>query len=723
MILPLFRKGAQPATPEERRATIEGWFYARFVTAQLMESILKDKARLLRLEVFDRGGQGSETLVFDSDPPGREPPNLQPPRFSTTDILPVGQRLWRLRYSSKPAFKAAVSRSTEMLVAAAGGVISLLLFGITLSLSVTRARVVAMAEDMTVALRDANAGLHKEIRNRQRTQQELEHERFLLRALMDNLPDRIYFKDAQGRFLRNSRAQLKRLGIAAPHEAIGRTDFDFLAEEAARRTSQDEQQVLRTGEPITKEERTTSVDGGMTWELITQMPLRDETGQIIGTFGISRDITDLKSAEEAMRERVQELDCLYAIARLIEKEDSLERILQGSAEVLPKGCLYPEIACARISLEGRHYQTTNFRASDWRLSAPFKVNGQPLGMIVLCYLEERPARNEGPFLTEEKNLINAIAERLGRVIEQKQAEEALSRSETKFRTLYDSTRDAVMLLDEKGFFDCNQATLAVFGCATREEFCSKHPADLSPPVQPDGTDSWTLAGQRIATALEKGSHDFEWVHKRVDTGESFPAGVLLSAMELDGKPVLQAVVRDITERKRMENKLLQARDEAEEANRTKSRFLANMSHELRTPLNSVIGFASTLLKNKPGNLNASDLNLLDRIHANGKHLLVLINEILDVSKIEACRVELQISPVDLGQLVRDPGEVLGRGEHLRLGRLRVEQRAPRDAGVPRERTGVECRAEHANRHRSVPGKLVDAERSGGSRQPGIPVCR
>ena len=116
----------------------------------------------------------------------------------------------------------------------------------------------------------------------------------------------------------------------------------------------------------------------------------------------------------------------------------------------------------------------------------------------------------------------------GDITERRQSEEALRRSETKFRTLYDSTGDAVMLLDEKGFFDCNPATLAMFGCATREEFCSKHPADVSPPIQPDGTDSLTLANQQIATAMEKGSHHFEWMHKRADTGEPFPADVLLS---------------------------------------------------------------------------------------------------------------------------------------------------------------------------------------------------
>jgi diguanylate cyclase (GGDEF)-like protein/PAS domain S-box-containing protein len=141
------------------------------------------------------------------------------------------------------------------------------------------------------------------------------------------------------------------------------------------------------------------------------------------------------------------------------------------------------------------------------------------------------------------------------ITKRKWAEEALQRSEVKFRTLYDSTSDAVMLLDKKGFFDCNKATLAIFGCATREEFCKKHPGDLSPQQQPCGTDSMVLANQMIATAMKEGNIHFGWMHKRNDTGETFPADVLLTAMELDGKPVVQAVVRDITELKRSEEKM------------------------------------------------------------------------------------------------------------------------------------------------------------------------
>ncbi len=112
-----------------------------------------------------------------------------------------------------------------------------------------------------------------------------------------------------------------------------------------------------------------------------------------------------------------------------------------------------------------------------------------------------------------------------------------------------------------------------------------------------------------------------------------------------------AVFNDITERRRSEEALRAARDSAETANRTKSEFLARMSHELRTPLNSVIGFANILLKNKVGNLRPQDVVYLERIGENGRHLLTLINDVLDLSKIEAGRVELEITSFSLAELI------------------------------------------------------------------------
>jgi diguanylate cyclase (GGDEF)-like protein/PAS domain S-box-containing protein len=143
------------------------------------------------------------------------------------------------------------------------------------------------------------------------------------------------------------------------------------------------------------------------------------------------------------------------------------------------------------------------------------------------------------------------------ITEQAKANEALARSEMKLRILYASTRDAVMLLDEKGFFDCNKATLDIFDCPSYETFYALHPSDLSPETQACGTNSLVLANQYIQTAMKRGSHHFEWLHKRATTGQVFPADVLLSAMELDGKRVVQAVVRDITERKRTEETIRQ----------------------------------------------------------------------------------------------------------------------------------------------------------------------
>lgn len=190
------------------------------------------------------------------------------------------------------------------------------------------------------------------------------------------------------------------------------------------------------------------------------------------------------------------------------------------------------------------------------------------------------------------------------------SQEALRQSEKKYRQLYDSTSDAVMLLDEQGFFDCNPATLAMFGCASKEEFCARHPGDLSPPCQSCGTDSMTLARRRIATAFHEGNLRFEWQHQRVDTGKVFAAEVLLSAMLLDGKPTLQATVRDISVRKAAEaalknlNETLEQRVQKElselrekdhlltEQSRLASmgEMIGNIAHQWRQPLN-VLGLA------------------------------------------------------------------------------------------------------------------------------------
>lgn len=134
---------------------------------------------------------------------------------------------------------------------------------------------------------------------RKRAEEALAHERDLLHTLMDNLPDRIYFKDLESRFTRISKAVAGQFKIGHPREAMGKTDRDFFSAEHAEIAVRDEEQVMRSGEPILgKIEREVLPDGGVTWALTSKLPLRNRQGRIIGNFGISRDITEIKRIEE-----------------------------------------------------------------------------------------------------------------------------------------------------------------------------------------------------------------------------------------------------------------------------------------------------------------------------------------------------------------------------------------------------------------------------------------
>lgn len=126
--------------------------------------------------------------------------------------------------------------------------------------------------------------------------------REFLNCLLESIPDRIYFKDKQGRFLEVSRAEAEYLHASRPIDVVGKTDFDYFTAELAQAAFDDEQRIMLTGTPIMgKVEKKLLLDGRTGWALVSKIPLRDITGKIIGTCGISKDITELKTAEEALQ--------------------------------------------------------------------------------------------------------------------------------------------------------------------------------------------------------------------------------------------------------------------------------------------------------------------------------------------------------------------------------------------------------------------------------------
>ena len=176
----------------------------------------------------------------------------------------------------------------------------------------------------------------------------------LLRVLMDTSADRIYFKDLQSRFVRNNATHARALGAASPEECVGKSDFDFFTRDHAERAFHDEQEIIRTGKPmISKVERLTLRDGRKGWASSTKMPWRDANGVIIGTFGVTRDITSAQEAELRLQE---ERNLLRTIidnlpSRLYVKDTHSRYVLNNKAHLAMLGAQSQEEALGRTTAD------------------------------------------------------------------------------------------------------------------------------------------------------------------------------------------------------------------------------------------------------------------------------------------------------------------------------------------------------------------------------------
>jgi PAS domain S-box-containing protein len=177
-------------------------------------------------------------------------------------------------------------------------------------------------------------------------------------------------------------------------------------------------------------------DGTYRWMHDELRLLHDGQGNPMEIVGFWIDITSRRQADESLKkrtneldERIKELNCLYGISHLVEEDGiSLEEILQATADLLPLAWQYPEITCARITAKGQQFKTKNFRKTTWNQSGDIFVHGDRVGVVEVYYLEEKPEIDEGPFMKEERKLLDAVGQRVGRIIERRQAEESLSKA-------------------------------------------------------------------------------------------------------------------------------------------------------------------------------------------------------------------------------------------------------------------------------------------------------
>ncbi len=233
---------------------------------------------------------------------------------------------------------------------------------------------------------------------------------------------------------------------------------------------------------------------------------------------------------------------------------------------------------------------------------------------------------------------------------------ALKTSEARFRATFETAGDAILIIRHAVIIDCNRRAAELLGAGTRAGLLGQAVNLFAPDTQPDGESSTRIAALHVVDIKPGGMKTFEWPCRRLD-GSRFDAEITISLFRHNGADLLQAVLRDVSERRRMIAALEVAKEEAERANRSKSVFLANMSHEIRTPLNAVLGFTQLLMADRK--LPDETQSRLRVIHSAGNRLLGLINDVLDLAKIESGSLQVLTAPFDLLQEMRDVDALYG----------------------------------------------------------------
>ncbi len=257
-------------------------------------------------------------------------------------------------------------------------------------------------------------------------------------------------------------------------------------------------------------------------------------------------------------------------------------------------------------------------------------------------------------------------------------------TQARFAALFEHASTSYLFFDpHRGVTHCNPATLRLFGTSDPQSLLGRilwFPG-LSPELQADGRASRDRALEDLREHKTHGQRvrSFEWRFRRFD-GRVFDAEVNVIALEWAGTPEFCAVVQDITVRKQAQEEMLRAREAAVAASQTKSSFLANMSHELRTPMNAIIGMTHLVLED---GLPDKQRDYIEKAHSSARNLLQILNDILDVSKIEAGHMALERIDFELDSVVSEMADVLG----LRADEKGLELLFSAGPDVPRRLVG------------------------------------
>lgn len=282
-------------------------------------------------------------------------------------------------------------------------------------------------------------------------QNRAERERSLLATIVESSEDAIIGRKLDGTIISWNAGAERIFGYRAK-EAIGRF-YSFLVPADRMNELAEIRKKIKRGELVEHYESVRLAKGGKLVDIsLTVSPIKDARGKLLGFSSVGRNIEARKRGEaernrlvHQLGERVKELTTMYAVAHLLQMEEKSTRtLLEEITALLPPTWQYPEIAAARVQLGGMEFKTSNFHSSRWSQQAAFTTTDGRKGTVEVVYLAKRPPAVEGPFLTEERNLIDAVAENLKLYLDRKHLEsEILEISEREQRRIGQDLHDGL----------------------------------------------------------------------------------------------------------------------------------------------------------------------------------------------------------------------------------------------------------------------------------------
>jgi len=428
--------------------------------------------------------------------------------------------------------------------------------------------------------------LEAEVKDLKKTEKACRKSEQMVHTVLCATTETMLLIDSKGNIININETASQRLNKSV-EELIGMNVYDILPLDVGKERKARADKVIRLGKQIRfKDDR----DGIMFENSI--YPVFDERGKVVQLAIYGRDITDeMRVRDEMLKqthdlgERVKELNCLYRISNLVEQRGvTLEVILKETANIIPPSWQYQEITCARIIMDGQIFQTENFIKTIWKQASNIIVDGKKTGTLEIYYLEEKPEIYEGPFLKEERSLLNAIAMQLGSIVGRLRSERALQESESRYKILAEQVADGVTLVQGGKCLFANDAFASMLGYLNSNRIVDREIVDH---ISGDFKQSFL----KLHKALEEGSSDEHIFQGKCITkdGKEFWIEGHLNVIKWEGKSAVLSTIRDITKSKLKE---IEIQDESEHLRREIIKLRSSIKERYR--FGNIIGKSSSM---------------------------------------------------------------------------------------------------------------------------------